>query len=295
MAIARRKAPEPLGPEAGDHPAFFVSLYHRNHVLARLASDHSAYGHFVVALEAVPAQQVPHLFCLLPLMRHASTVDTVFPHVLVANRNKMTLRFVLKKELLWDPCVDVVGNRIRNIFVERSGSDSEKDISAVRRLAMELKPSEGIVIFPEGTRFHPEKLKRVPQKLKLSGDTVLYDMAGRMTHVLPPRPGGFLALIESARGADVVFCAHTGLEGAATFRQLWKGLLIGKTVCVRFYKMAASGIPENARDALIWLYEEWLRIDSWIQMMQEKSAMKGELLRQTICGPGERHSKEQLL
>ena len=205
------------------------------------------------------------------LMRHASTADTVFPHVLAANRKGMTLRFVLKKELLWDPCVDVVGNRIRNVFVDRSGLESRKNIDAVQRLATGLKPFEGRVIFPEGTRFHPAKRKRAVEKWRLSGDTAMYDRAARMKHVLPPRPGGFLALLEACRHMDMVFCAHTGLEGAATFRHLWQGDLIGKTVHVRFHKVAASAVPENDRDALIWLYEEWLGIDRWIETLGKQT------------------------
>jgi 1-acyl-sn-glycerol-3-phosphate acyltransferase len=208
---------------------------------------------------------------VLLLMRHASVADTVFPHVLAANRKGMTLRFVLKKELLWDPCIDVVGNRIRNVFVDRSGLESRKNIDAVQRLAAGLKHLEGLVIFPEGTRFHPSKLKRAVEKWRLSGDTALYERAARMKHVLPPRPGGFLALLEACRRMDLVFCAHTGLEGAATFRHLWKGDLIGKTVHVRFHKIAATDVPENDRDALIWLYEEWLGIDRWIERVGKQA------------------------
>ena len=202
---------------------------------------------------------------VLLLMRHASAADTIFPHVLAANRQGMRLRFVLKRELLWDPCIDVVGNRIRNVFVDRSGLESRRTIDAVQRLAAGLKAFEGLVIFPEGTRFHPAKLKRAVEKWRLSGDTALYERAAKMKRVLPPRPGGFLALLEACRRMDLVFCAHTGLEGAAAFRDLWKGDLIGKTVHVRFHKIAASAVPENDRDALIWLYEEWLGIDRWIE------------------------------
>ena len=208
---------------------------------------------------------------VLLLMRHASAADTVFPHVLAANRRGMTLRFVLKKELLWDPCIDVVGNRIRNVFIDRSGLESRKNIDAVQRLAAGLKPLEALVIFPEGTRFHPAKLTRAIEKWRLSGDTALHERAARMKHVLPPRPGGFLALLDACRRMDLVFCAHTGLEGAATFRHLWKGDLIGKTVHVRFHKIAASAVPENDHDALIWLFEEWLGIDRWIERVGKRA------------------------
>ncbi len=34
---------------------------------------------------------------------------------------------------------------------------------------------------------------------------------------------------------------------------------------------AASAVPENDRDALIWIYEEWLGIDRWIETMGKRA------------------------
>ena len=37
----------------------------------------------------------------------------------VSRRYHLRLRYVLKRELLWDPCLDIVGQRVPNIFVDR--------------------------------------------------------------------------------------------------------------------------------------------------------------------------------
>ena len=57
---------------------------------------------------------------ILLFMRHASVGDTVLPAVLVSSCQGIRLRYVMKRELLWDPCLDIVGNRLPNYFVRRA-------------------------------------------------------------------------------------------------------------------------------------------------------------------------------
>ena len=44
-------------------------------------------------------QSVP----VIQLVRHASTADTILCAGVIANRRRLRLRYVLKRELLWDP------------------------------------------------------------------------------------------------------------------------------------------------------------------------------------------------
>ena len=57
------------------------------------------------------------------------------------------LRYVLKKELLFDPCLDIVGNRLPNYFVDRGGQDSERARRGVAELVRDLGPDEGALIY----------------------------------------------------------------------------------------------------------------------------------------------------
>ena len=92
---------------------------------------------------------------VLVFMRHASIIDTLLPAVLVSRPSGVRLRYVLKKELLVDPCLDIVGHALPNYFVDRGG-ETEKEVAAIRELGTELG-QEGVLLYPEGTRFTDEK------------------------------------------------------------------------------------------------------------------------------------------
>ena len=201
---------------------------------------------------------------IILLIRHSSTADTVLAAVLVAKNKKLLLRYILKKELLWDPCLDVVGNRLPNVFVERSGNNTSKELSKIKALTRHMQASDGLLIYPEGTRFHPEKLIKAVQTLKINNDIELAEKAARMHFVLPPKKGGILTVMESTPGVDAVFCTHAGFEGAADFKKFCNGALIGKTVHVKFWRIKASQIPGENEKKLPWLYDQWLEMDSWI-------------------------------
>ena len=47
-----------------------------------------------------------------------------------------------ERELLWDPCLDVVGQRLPNVFVRRGDGDGASEIAAVRAPAADLGVGE---------------------------------------------------------------------------------------------------------------------------------------------------------
>jgi hypothetical protein len=170
----------------------------------------------------------------------------------------------MKRELLWDPCLDIVGNRLPNYFVRRGSRDSAREIAAVRRLADELSPGEGVFIYPEGTRFTRERQRRALDRIRRHGDADLVNRAEQLRHVLPPRLGGTMALLDAETGADVVFCVHFGFDGIRAFQDLLGGKLIDRTIEVEFWRVPSASIPED-RDARIgWLYDHWSRVDEWV-------------------------------
>ncbi|MDH3307878.1 MAG: 1-acyl-sn-glycerol-3-phosphate acyltransferase [Acidimicrobiia bacterium] len=195
------------------------------------------------------------------LMRHASIVDNLLPARLITSRAGVRLRYVLKRELLADPCLDVAGTRLPNHFVDRSGVDSDAEIAAVRRLGDDLPDDQAILIYPEGTRFSSAKRERAIVKVRQSAPHLASRAAG-LTHLLPPRPGGVLALLSAK--LDVVVCTHIGLDGFASLADIWRGAMVDRTVQVEFWRYPASGLPVD-RDALIdWLYGRWMEVDAWV-------------------------------
>jgi len=130
---------------------------------------------------------------LLVFMRHVSVADTLLPAAVLSARFGWRLRYVLKRELLWDPCLDVVGQRLPNVFVRRDTGDGAREVRAVLALAAGLGADEGVLIYPEGTRFTPEKYARRLAQLAAKGDPERLARARGLRHVLPPRSGGPVA------------------------------------------------------------------------------------------------------
>ena len=213
-----------------------------------------------VHLDEAPADDRP----LLVFVRHASMVDSLLPAALVSARAGTQLRYVLKRELLLDPCLDVVGQRLPNAFVKRGSTSPEQELEAVRALARDLGPGEGVAIFPEGTRFTPEKRERALERIAASGDPERLERARGLRRVLPPRSGGPLAVIAEAPEADVFFLAHRGFDGAASVSDLLAGRLIGRRIDVRSWRVPICELPTSPREQLRWLDEQWAILDQWV-------------------------------
>jgi 1-acyl-sn-glycerol-3-phosphate acyltransferase len=201
---------------------------------------------------------------LLLFMRHASIADSLLPSVLVSDPHDTRLRYVMKRALLWDPCLDIIGHWLPNYFARRDSGDSEHEHRQVAALAEGLGAGEGVVIYPEGTRFTAAKRSRVLARLRSGGHAGLHARAERLRNVLPPRLGGPFALLDAASGVDVVFGAHAGFERAGSLRAIWQGSLVGAVIRARFWRVPAEEIPRSREDRIDWLYEHWQRIDAFV-------------------------------
>jgi 1-acyl-sn-glycerol-3-phosphate acyltransferase len=200
----------------------------------------------------------------LLFIRHASTADTILTSAILSDRLGLDFRHVIKRELLWDPCLDVAGNRLPNYFVDRDSSDSAREIAGVCALAQGLGPGHGVLIYPEGTRFTEAKRARILERLAAGGNGELLARAEALRHVLPPRLGGPIALLDAAPPADVMFCAHVGFDGIRSFNEFLSGGLVGQLVHIAYWIVPGGEVPAD-RDARIdWLFEQWRRVDAWV-------------------------------
>jgi 1-acyl-sn-glycerol-3-phosphate acyltransferase len=211
----------------------------------------------------------------LLLVRHASTADTLLASALVSGPWGLRLRYVLKKELLWDPCLDIVGHRVPNVFVDRSSEDSAAEVRRVQELARDLGPRDGILIYPEGTRFTHAKRRRILDRFQRNGDAKMLEYARSLAFVLPPRPGGMLGLLEAAPEADIVVCAHTGFEGAASLAHIWRGALVHQVIRVQFRRIPRDEIPSGRDARIAWILEQWQRVDAWVANQQRAEISQG--------------------
>jgi 1-acyl-sn-glycerol-3-phosphate acyltransferase len=199
----------------------------------------------------------------LVLMRHASIIDNALPDAIVGHAHGVGLRFVLKRELDVLPTIDIGGRWVPTNFVRRGSTDSEGEVARLRLLGRDLGTGEGVLIYPEGTRATPAKLASA-QEIIAERQPAMAPLAAGLRHVLPPRLGGPLALLDEATDADVVFCGHVGLDGFARIGNIWAGGLVGTTVRVRFWRHARAEVPSEYDARVRWLYERWQELDDWI-------------------------------
>ncbi|HTU14739.1 MAG TPA: 1-acyl-sn-glycerol-3-phosphate acyltransferase [Solirubrobacterales bacterium] len=198
------------------------------------------------------------------MIRHASIIDNLLPDVLIGHTYGIGVRFVIKREIQTLPAIDIGGRWIPTVFIRRGSLDPDTEIAAVRALTHEMSPGEILGIYPEGTRPTPAKIKRA-QEVIAERQPEVAPFAAKLNHLLPPRLGGPLALIdEAAAGTDIVFCAHTGFDGLRTVGDIWAGELVDKTIKVRFWRYEGGEIPEGEAARIEWLYGCWQVLDDWV-------------------------------
>lgn len=200
---------------------------------------------------------------ILVFIRHASIVDNALPATVISLPHQMSLRFIIKHELQSLPTLNIGGHWIPTCFVRRESDNPDRQVARVRTLGEHLGPGDGVLIYPEGTRFTPSKLARAQAKIA-EHDPSISPYASRLRHLLPPRLGGPLALLDEATGADVVVCGHVGFDGFERVSDVWRGGLVGATIKVRFWRHGRAEIPETQEERIVWIYERWLALDEWI-------------------------------
>ncbi|MEM7137110.1 MAG: lysophospholipid acyltransferase family protein [Myxococcota bacterium] len=191
------------------------------------------------------------------LIRHASILDTLLPCALIQRPTRWPVRYILKRELLADPCLDIVGHILPNYFVDRGG-DTQTELAAIARLSEGLG-TDGMLIFPEGTRFSPEKRERAIKRVEREAPE-LVARARALNGVLPPKPGGVLTMLDALPDVDCVFVAHRGLESFAKIKNVLSGEVVGSTVHVWMWRVRSQDIPTSPDDRIAWLYDQWARV-----------------------------------
>jgi 1-acyl-sn-glycerol-3-phosphate acyltransferase len=195
----------------------------------------------------------------LLFVRHTSILDNLLPAAIISGPLGVELRYVLKRELLVDPCFDVAGQRLPNHFVRRDSGDPA-EIERVKALAGEMTERDAVLIYPEGTRATPERRERALERIA-KRDPQRAERMAVLEHCLPPRTGGPLALLQAAPDVDVVLFMHAGLDGMRRIQEVIGGGLVRRRITVRIERIERSSIP---KDTAAWLDSTWLEIDQWV-------------------------------
>ena len=164
-------------------------------------------------------------------------------------------------ELLADPGFDLIYRRTGSVFIPRD--NGPQALQLLDRLQEGADAATAIVIFPEGRLFRPELLTRFLAKLIDTNPDRAQRVSG-LRHVLPPRPGGVLALLDSIPRADVVVIAHAGLDQFGSFKELARAVPLKDAIQVTAWRIASDTIPTDTPDRVAWLDQQWVHVDQWI-------------------------------
>jgi 1-acyl-sn-glycerol-3-phosphate acyltransferase len=201
---------------------------------------------------------------LLVCSRHAGPGDSFsLIHALMYWYDREP-RVVLKDTLQWDPAIDVLLHRIPARFISPNPVEGEDLESQIKVLATDLDENDAFVIFPEGGNFTEKRRDRAIARLRRLGLERMARRAERMTNVLAPRPGGFLAALDAAPAADVVLVAHTGLDHLLTVGDVWREVPMDRQIVMRWWRVSRADIPPDREGRIDWLFGWWERIDGWI-------------------------------
>jgi len=203
---------------------------------------------------------------VIVLSRHAGPGDSfLLVHQLLSVYQRQP-RVVMKAVLQLDPSVDILGNRLPNVWIKRRQTGERIFTEQIERLARGLDDRGALVIFPEGGNWSPGRRRRGIRRLEQLGRQDLAERARDMPNLLPPRPGGALAAISACPDADVIFVAHAGLDNIVTISDMWGKFPINQVIRARWWRVASDLVPRSAdyETQVQWLYHWWERIDAWI-------------------------------
>jgi 1-acyl-sn-glycerol-3-phosphate acyltransferase len=206
------------------------------------------------------------------MMRHASIIDNTLPDALITHAHGIGLRYVIKRELQMIPTIDIGGRWCPTYFVRRGSGDAAGESAALRSLLHGIGPGESVLIYPEGTRATASKIARA-KEIIAERNPEISPLANQLQHVLPPRLGGPIALLDEAAGeVDLVFCGHVGFDGFQHISDIWAGGLVGTRIAVRFWRHPGSAVPATEPARTQWLYARWQELDDWIGSQQARSS-----------------------
>lgn len=202
----------------------------------------------------------------IALCRHASLADSVMSAWVFAARAHLRPRYVLKKELKLDPCLDVVGHRLPNYFLNRQSSNVSSELQGIEQMAAGLGATDIAVIFPEGTRANEVKRDRILQRMRLKSPERAQRLEG-LRYLMAPKTAGVAALLAAVPHAKVITMWHSGFDGMDSFRGIVKHLAKSAVrVQVKVTEHQRSTVA-SGEAFVAWLDEQWIAMDNAVAQL----------------------------
>ncbi len=222
---------------------------------ARLVDSLRVIGNLRIEAEGIDALTPgPIVMCA----RHSSVADSLLPAWLLGQVD-MRPRYVLKDDLLLDPCLDIVGNRLPNHFVDRTPDTAATELRQLEELATGMTNRDAAVIFPEGMVVTDARRSRALQRVE-DRDPSRAERLRSLRLLAPARPGGTAALLLGAPTADLVFVTHVGLESVREIGDAIRNIPLRAPLRVKIRRVKRRNVPTG--DAFpAWLDREWAIAD----------------------------------
>ncbi|MBV9593721.1 MAG: 1-acyl-sn-glycerol-3-phosphate acyltransferase [Actinobacteria bacterium] len=202
---------------------------------------------------------------LVVLARHAGPGDSFSLVQLLTTRLVRRPVVVLKAALQWDPGVDIVLNRLRGCFLPSGTGAGDDRVEMIADAAGRLIPGDALLLFPEGGNWTPRRHRRAVIRLMRAGLRRQAAQARDHPRVLPPRPAGTIATLQSCPQADVLVVVHTGLDTLVNPAQMWAAIpLRDRPMRVSGWLCPAASVPRDAEKTQRWLEVQWARVDEWV-------------------------------
>ncbi len=190
--------------------------------------------------------------------RHASLPDALIP-VWLLGQVGMRPRYVVKEELQLDPCLDIVGNRLPNRFVDRDPENRRSELAVLEALAVGAGIDDACVIFPEGMIVTDTGRERAKSGIEASAPARM-SLVRPLQVLGPVRPSGTAALLRGAPDADLVLVTHVGLESLQRLADAPARIPLDRPVRINVTRIRRSDIPDG-EEFTPWLDARWAESD----------------------------------
>lgn len=202
---------------------------------------------------------------VLYMSNHQSSLDWLMACSLAAYAKSLRrIRFIMKQELHWVPCIGYYMKAVGHIYVRRQGFKQEKLMESLS-VINEMKRPFWLAIFPEGTRYNPENHKAIAE----SEEHAAQFKQGTLKHQLTPRPKGTWLMIKNMRSKmSAVYSVTVVYEQDEPKGQRRKAptatdVLAGvcSNVHLHVKRIPMEEVPDDEATFLHWLFAQSLERD----------------------------------
>ncbi|XP_029042136.1 1-acyl-sn-glycerol-3-phosphate acyltransferase gamma-like [Osmia bicornis bicornis] len=192
------------------------------------------------------------------LMNHSYETDWLFGWVFCERIGVLgNCKAYAKKSLQYIPTLGWAWKFAECIFLERNWNKDKQIIASQIKELAEYPDSIWLLLYPEGTRFTPQKLVASQKFAQEKGLPVL-------KYHLTPRIKGFTASIPHMRGKNTaIYDIQIHFKPDDPVKPTITNLLLGKRVEAHLHmrRIALEEVPEDEEAAAEWLYKLYQRKD----------------------------------